>query len=352
MPPSPLAGPVAAPIFRSAATAWTDSRQRCKVWAFRSCSTVEEVLAQVDAVILGAVDGRQHEELAARIFPARLPVFIDKPLAHDYPAACRVAALARQYGTPWFTASALRFQNALTSTLSELQLANEHITGCDAWGTLRTGLGHLELAWYGIHGIEALYAVMGTGCQTVTRCRTECGDLTTGLWPGGRLGTFRGTARRSATPRLWHDHLRQPHHPVTSFPRHLPRTARRHPPVLPLRSASGIEQRIQRNLRLHARCRNQLPPIRSSHQPDPTLSAEQHISCRAGSPMALKFSVLPQKGGKGVQGDVNPAVTVRDRTGSAAAGAHHVVTGRLTSTARLAGSVRGVSAESESSQNT
>lgn len=155
-------------------------------------STVEEVLAQVDAVILGAVDGRQHEELAARIFPARLPVFIDKPLAHDYPAACRVATLARQYGTPWFTASALRFQNALTSTLSELQLANEHITGCDAWGTLRTGLGHLELAWYGIHGIEALYAVMGTGCQTVTRCRTECGDLTTGLWPGGRLGTFRG----------------------------------------------------------------------------------------------------------------------------------------------------------------
>lgn len=154
-------------------------------------STVEELLEQVDAVILGAVDGRQHEELAARIFPARLPVFIDKPLAHDYPAACRVATLARQYRTPWFTASALRFQNALTSTLSELQLANEHITGCDAWGTLRTGLGHLELAWYGIHGIEALYAVMGTGCQTVTRCRTECGDLTTGLWPGGRLGTFR-----------------------------------------------------------------------------------------------------------------------------------------------------------------
>lgn len=154
-------------------------------------STVEEVLEQVDALILGAVDGRQHEELAARIFPARLPVFIDKPLAHDFPAACRVATLARQYGTPWFTASALRFQNALTSTLSELQLANEHITGCDAWGTLRTGLGHLELAWYGIHGIEALYAVMGTGCQTVTRCRTECGDLTTGLWPGGRLGTFR-----------------------------------------------------------------------------------------------------------------------------------------------------------------
>ena len=29
-------------------------------------STVEELLEQVDAVILGAVDGRQHEELAAR----------------------------------------------------------------------------------------------------------------------------------------------------------------------------------------------------------------------------------------------------------------------------------------------
>jgi len=154
-------------------------------------SSVEELLEQVDAVILGAVDGRQHEEIAARILPAGLPVFIDKPLAQDYQAACRVADIADHSGTPWFTASALRFQHALTSTLSDFKRAGERVTGCDAWGTLRTGLGHIELAWYGIHGLEALYAVMGPGCQSVSRCRTDCGDLTTGVWPDGRIGSFR-----------------------------------------------------------------------------------------------------------------------------------------------------------------
>ncbi|MFM7055850.1 MAG: Gfo/Idh/MocA family oxidoreductase [Planctomycetota bacterium] len=157
----------------------------------RMAASVEELLEQVDAVILGAVDGRQHEELATRILPAGLPVFIDKPLAHNSRAACRVAAIADHSGTPWFTASAIRFQHSLTETLANLNSAQEHITGCDAWGTLRTGRGHIELAWYGIHGIEALYAVMGTGCQSVSRCRTESGDLTTGIWPEGRIGSFR-----------------------------------------------------------------------------------------------------------------------------------------------------------------
>ncbi|MFM7038923.1 MAG: Gfo/Idh/MocA family oxidoreductase [Planctomycetaceae bacterium] len=237
-------------------------------------STVEEVLQQVDAVILGAVDGRQHEELAARIFPAGLPVFIDKPLAHDYPAACRVAAVASQCGTPWFTASALRFQHALTSTLSELQLDKQHITGCDAWGTLRTGVGHLELAWYGIHGIEALYAVMGTGCQTVTRHRTESGDLTTGIWPNGRIGTFRAL----------HEGVQPPGFGMTIFGSHTIRSL--HFPATYHELLAAILQFF----------RSRRPPVTntesneifafmhaaeiSSHQSGQTISLIKHMSCR------------------------------------------------------------------------
>lgn len=151
--------------------------------------SLDELLEQVDAVILGAVDGRQHVDLARQIFPAGLPVFVDKPLAHNLEAALQVAEIGRQTRTPWFTASALRYQQILTSTLSELQA--ESITGCDCYGTLRHGRDHLELAWYGIHGLEALYAVMGPGCHTVSRIRKDCGDLTVGHWPNGRLGTFR-----------------------------------------------------------------------------------------------------------------------------------------------------------------
>lgn len=176
------------PLSRDRVAGFTAEMQSLGV---RIASSVEELLEQVDAVILGAVDGRQHEELAARIFPAGRPVFIDKPLAQNYQAARRVADIANRSGTPWFTASALRFQDTLTTALREFRLADEPITGCDAWGTLRSGLGHLELAWYGIHGLEALYAVMGPGCQSVTRCRTEFGDLTTGVWPNGRVGSFR-----------------------------------------------------------------------------------------------------------------------------------------------------------------
>jgi hypothetical protein len=66
------------------------------------------------------------------------------------------------------------------------------VFGCDAFGPC-----HLEehlpyLYWYGVHGVEALYTIMGTGCQSVTRVKTEGTDLVAGVWKGGRIGTFRG----------------------------------------------------------------------------------------------------------------------------------------------------------------
>jgi hypothetical protein len=46
--------------------------------------------------------------------------------------------------------------------------------------------------FYGIHGIEPLFALMGPGCETVTRIRTKETDLVSGLWKDGRIGTYRG----------------------------------------------------------------------------------------------------------------------------------------------------------------
>jgi hypothetical protein len=48
------------------------------------------------------------------------------------------------------------------------------------------------LFWYGIHGVETLFTVMGTGCQTVRRVQTPGADLVIGQWSGDRIGTFRG----------------------------------------------------------------------------------------------------------------------------------------------------------------
>ena len=51
---------------------------------------------------------------------------------------------------------------------------------------------HPDLFFYGIHGVEALYAVMGTGCVSVTRKVQGGGDVTTCTWKDGRVGSYFG----------------------------------------------------------------------------------------------------------------------------------------------------------------
>ena len=49
-----------------------------------------------------------------------------------------------------------------------------------------------DLYWYGVHGCESLFTVMGTGCVSVKRGKTDDGRIeVTGKWSGGRTGIFR-----------------------------------------------------------------------------------------------------------------------------------------------------------------
>ena len=53
--------------------------------------------------------------------------------------------------------------------------------------------------FYGIHGIEPLFVLMGRGCESVSRVQTKDTDLVSGVWSGGRIGVFRGIRRNSTT---------------------------------------------------------------------------------------------------------------------------------------------------------
>ena len=64
--------------------------------------------------------------------------------------------------------------------------------GCDAYGPCHLEEHHPDLYWYGVHGVESLFTIMGTGCQSVSRVQTKGTDLAAGVWNEGRIGTFRG----------------------------------------------------------------------------------------------------------------------------------------------------------------
>jgi len=158
--------------------------------------SIDALLGKVDVVLLESVDGRKHLEQAEPVLKAHKPVFIDKPVAGTLADAVRIYALAERYGTPCFSSSSLRYTPALQALKSDAKVGA--IRGCDAYGPCSLEEHHPDLFWYGVHGVESLFTVMGTGCVSVTRVHTEGTDLVAGTWEGGRVGTFRGIRQGKA----------------------------------------------------------------------------------------------------------------------------------------------------------
>jgi predicted dehydrogenase len=155
--------------------------------------SIDELLAKVDVVLLESVDGRPHLEQARPVFRARKPMFIDKPVAGSLADAIAIFDLARETGTPCFSSSSLRFSPGIASLRDNPKLGE--VVGCDTFGPCEIEKHHPDLFWYGIHGVESLYSIMGTGCESVARAHTEGTDVAVGVWKGGRIGTFRGNRK-------------------------------------------------------------------------------------------------------------------------------------------------------------
>jgi hypothetical protein len=147
--------------------------------------SIPELLKKVDVVLLECVDGRPHLEQVRLVFAAGKRVFIDKPLAGSLVDVVGIEALGRKFKVPWWSSSSLRFCAPLPENIGK-------VLGCAAWSPCSLEPTHPDLFWYGIHGVESLFTVMGVGCESVTRVQTDGVELVTGVWAGGRVGTFRG----------------------------------------------------------------------------------------------------------------------------------------------------------------
>ena len=158
--------------------------------------TIEELCEQVDVVLLMSVDGRPHLEQARPVIAAGKPLFIDKPVAGSLKDAITIFKLAKEAGVPCFSSSSYRFYESLTA----LEAADVgEIKGAISYGPATYEPHHPDLFWYGIHPTEALFTIMGTGCEQVTRVATPDTDVVTGVWEDGRVGTLCGL-RNASTP--------------------------------------------------------------------------------------------------------------------------------------------------------
>ena len=158
--------------------------------------TIPKLLEKVDVVLLESVDGRIHLQEAIPVLKAHKPVFIDKPAAGSLADTIAIYELAQKENVPCFSSSSVRFSSGLQEVLNSPQLGT--IVGAMTWGDCSYQEGTPDMFFYGIHGIEPLYALMGTGCESVTRIQTTDTDLISGLWKDGRVGTYRGIRHNKA----------------------------------------------------------------------------------------------------------------------------------------------------------
>ncbi len=151
--------------------------------------SISELLKRVDVIMLETNDGRRHLEQALEVFKSGKTTFIDKPIAASLKDAKAIFEAAEKYKVPVFSASSLRFATNMTD-IKNGKLGN--VNGADTYSPMKFEKTHPDLFWYGIHGVEMLFTVMGIGCKSVSRSIGDKQEVFTGIWEDGRIGTFRG----------------------------------------------------------------------------------------------------------------------------------------------------------------
>ncbi|MEQ1854694.1 MAG: Gfo/Idh/MocA family oxidoreductase, partial [Chthoniobacteraceae bacterium] len=151
--------------------------------------SIEDLMKRVDVVFLESNDGRVHLEQVRPVLKARKPVFIDKPIAGSLADTIRILDEAKNAGVPLFCSSSLRFGK---STQAVRGGSIGKVKSAETTSPASLEKTHPDLFWYGVHGCESLFTVMGTGCVSVKRGTTADGKIeVTGTWEGGRTGVFR-----------------------------------------------------------------------------------------------------------------------------------------------------------------
>lgn len=162
-----------------------------KDYGLEICPTIEALCKKVDGILLESVDGRPHLRQARPVIKAGLPMFIDKPMAGSLADVIEIFRLCEKAGVPCWSSSSLRYWPPVIKVKE--QLKGKQIKRATSWGPLNFEPHHPDYFWYGVHGCEILFSVMGPGCVSVIR--EEGTNKVTGTWSDGRIGVFDPTLK-------------------------------------------------------------------------------------------------------------------------------------------------------------
>ncbi|OYW24629.1 MAG: dehydrogenase [Planctomycetales bacterium 12-60-4] len=158
--------------------------------------SISKLLEKVDVVLIESVDGRIHLKEAREGFQSGKLVYIDKPIAGTLPETIALFELAKKHHVKTWSSSSSRFGLELVAMKNNAEVGD--ILGVTTWGPCSYQSGTPDLFFYAIHGIESLFMLMGTGCETVARSKGVASDQVTGMWKDGRIGTYRGIVKGKA----------------------------------------------------------------------------------------------------------------------------------------------------------
>lgn len=164
--------------------------EQIQPYGVKILASEEAVLKQVDAAMLMTLDGRNHLELARPALRAGKPLYIGRPMAASLKDSVELFRLAEQHNTPLFSCSQHRFSPGFADMRHHPEVGD--VLGCDVYGGCPLDPSHPDLYWHGIHGVETLFTIMGPGCVSVTRVKTDVTEYVTGTWKDGRVGSYRG----------------------------------------------------------------------------------------------------------------------------------------------------------------
>ena len=168
----------------------TENTAKLKELGLEIVASVDALVAKVDVVLVESVDGRPHLQQVIPVLKAKKKVFVDKPVGGTLADTLEIFRLAKEQDVPIFSASALRYCTGIAAARTDPKIGE--VLGCEAFSPCALEEHHPDLFWYGIHGVETLFTIMGPGCVSVSRTQTKDTELVVGTWKDGRVGTFRG----------------------------------------------------------------------------------------------------------------------------------------------------------------